>query len=338
MGAVHSFTSPYWDIKYSDGDSEQMNFTELSGQLLPPGQEYGDLGRRYWSNLKLQYGAIREHLASRSSNFTDPNFLARIFHFRATGNITTTELKRKVKVACRKAHDDKVRHQPEQVQYVCGRVLACLRYCAELYAHKTNGAVAPAIDPPTLDEYPAYGSVEFALKVAVAQDSLTQEPPLVPPGGVGRHDTERVDDDGADDSGSPEDSSAFDNPGFDIESIEDNPSAIDPFSLDDTFQCPFTTVLRIPPSVAEDWARVYSRASKDLADAIELSDDDPTKDIQLARAAKWYSVLPQMILREPGRMGHKDIHILQLRLHQFLNGNLRHSSNTGSSNTGIEMS
>ena len=98
----------------------------------------------------------------------------------------------------------------------------------------------------------------------------------------------------------------------------DSLEAIDAYSLYGTFLYHFTTVLRIPTQLAEDWARAFSRVCKTLITALELP-EAPDKNAKVMRAAKWYSAFPQVIWpRWP-----QNLHILQLRLNLFLNGNYK---------------
>ena len=154
----------------------------------------------------------------------------------------------------------------------------------------------------------------------------------LPLGGRGKmNDPEETRDDDTDRPDSSPDSSAFNDPDFKTELIMDSLEAIDAYSLNDTILYPFTTVLQIPTQLAEDWARAFSRVCKTLITALELP-EAPDKNAKVMRAAKWYSAFPQVILRQPGRVGPKNLHILQLRLHQFLNGNYKSLI----SHTGIE--
>ena len=82
------------------------------------------------------------------------------------------------------------------------------------------------------------------------------------------------------------------------------------------------TIKRIPTSAIEDWARAYSLVAQVLLDACELEPLDPSYRISVIRAAKWYSCLPQLILRQPGK-GTRDGRILLSRLHQILTGNFK---------------
>ena len=58
-------------------------------------------------------------------------------------------------------------------------------------------------------------------------------------------------------------------------------------------------------------------------DACALPPSDPTRRQRIIRWSLWYSGLPQIILRSPGRGSIKDTAIIKLRLHQLLNGNFK---------------
>ena len=103
----------------------------------------------------------------------------------------------------------------------------------------------------------------------------------------------------------------------------DDKTALASFSFSDTFLCPFTTVLHVPSGAAEDWARAFGCVTKNLIDACALPLEDPTRRAEIVLASKWYSGLPQIILRLLGHGHIKDTKIIKLRLHTFLNGNFK---------------
>ena len=79
-------------------------------------------------------------------------------------------------------------------------------------------------------------------------------------------------------------------------------------------------MLTIPNSAIEDWARVFSRVSHSLIDAVKLSFGTLGRKSAIARASKLYFILPQAILRHPGRSYLQNSNIVRLRLDQFLRG------------------
>jgi hypothetical protein len=81
-------------------------------------------------------------------------------------------------------------------------------------------------------------------------------------------------------------------PNFGPDSIPDDEAAIDLFNFGDTFLCSFTSVLFIPYSVTEDWARAFSLVCKNLMDACALPPSDPTRRQRIIRWSLWYSGLP----------------------------------------------
>jgi hypothetical protein len=117
--------------------------------------------------------------------------------------------------------------------------------------------------------------------------------------------------------------SSFNDSNFDPSTIADDKTALASSNFNDTFLCPFMTVLHVPSGAAEDWARAFGRVTKDLVDACALPLADPTRRGEIVLASKWYSGLPQIILRSPGRGHIKDTKIVKLRLHQFINGNFK---------------
>ena len=79
-------------------------------------------------------------------------------------------------------------------------------------------------------------------------------------------------------------------------------------------------MLTIPNSAIEDWARVFSRVSHSLIDAVKLPLGTLGRKSAIARASKLYFILPQAILRHPGRSYLQNSNIVRLRLDQFLRG------------------
>ena len=114
--------------------------------------------------------------------------------------------------------------------------------------------------------------------------------------------------------------SAFDNPSFVPSSILNDLSSLDAFNMTDLCLNPFTSMLRVPSSVAEDWARGYYVVTSTLVAACDLPVSDPSRREHILRAAKWYCGLPQLFLRQPGRSAEKNVNIIKLRLYQFLTG------------------
>ena len=217
------------------------------------------------------------------------------------------------------------------------KLLAAQRYYYENYLHINGGGQASTIDPPLEVDFPTYGSAEFAERVSLDPEILTQDPMITPNNGGGGGGANGDADGGAGADGGgdgvvPDDPdgndipvgpSAFNDPNFDPNNIVDDKTALASFSFSDTFLCPFTTVLHVPSGAAEDWARALGRVTKSLMGACDLPLADPTRRAEINLASKWYSGLPQIILRSPGRGHLKDTKIIKLRLHQFLNGNFK---------------
>ena len=70
-GKVISFERPHEDdsieaaaegiwyrVKFDDGHLQDYNITELSNILIPPGNEYGQLGRYEWTKAKLSFDSV----------------------------------------------------------------------------------------------------------------------------------------------------------------------------------------------------------------------------------------------------------------------------------------
>ena len=229
----------------------------------------------------------------------------------------------------RHLHWDKIMHQPANVRFVGKMVLDAMRYYLENYEHTQSGGRASTIDPPDPANFPEYVSIEFSARVAIDQDILTQPSlPAAAPNNNGDIDGAFGGDEGTgtddfDDDARPIRPSALDDPQFNPDLIPDDETAIDLFNFGDTFLCPFTTVLFVPFSASEDWARAYSFVCKNLMDANLLPSSDPTRHQRIIRWSLWFSGLPQIILRTSGRGPMKDTTIIKMRLHQLLNGNFK---------------
>ena len=181
------------------------------------------------------------------------------------------------------------------------------------------------MDPPTAATLPLYGSTDFAALVGIECTSLTQDfPTRSPQRNDGEFENDSDDKNTSDDVAGrdlPTGPSAFDNPSFVPSSILNDLSSLDAFNMTDLCLNPFTSMLRVPSSVAEDWARVYYVVTSTLIEACDLPVSDPSRREHILRAAKWYCGLPQLFLRQPGRSAEKNVNIIKLRLHQFLTGN-----------------
>ena len=137
----------------------------------------------------------------------------------------------------------------------------------------------------------------------LTQDAFAQ-PPTAPPPPPGVAADDRY---GKDVIVEP---SAFDDKTFNVLNLPNDISALDPFNIEDTFINPFSGVLRVPQSAWADWATAFSKVSNDLINACELPTDDPMRTKRILQAAKWYSALPQLILREPSRSPDADVKIV----------------------------
>ena len=120
------------------------------------------------------------------------------------------------------------------------------------------------------------------------------------------NDPEEARDDDTDRPDSSPDSSAFNDPDFKTELIVDSLKAIDAYSLSDTFLCPFTTVLRIPTQLAEDWARAFSRVCKTLITALELP-EAPDKNAKSHASREVVQCIPSGYTPS-GRVGPEIVH------------------------------
>ena len=333
----------WYKVRFDDQHEQDYNITELNNILIPVGKEYGQLSRYEWTKAKLSYDSVGLALREGTANPTDPSFLSKVFAFRNPGTVSAANIKSKLKTTAKYLHSDKTSRQPANVRYVATKLLEAQRFFCEKYAHINSGGHAPTINQPTAADFPAYGSTEFAERVSVDPDTLTQDPTNAPNnvgggadtngggGGGANGDSEADADfggrgvvfDDPDGNDLPVQPSAFTDPTFDVNSIVNDKSALDLFSFDDTFLCPFTTVLHVPSGAAEDWARTFANVTKDLLDACALPLADPSRRAKIILASKWYGILPQIILRSPGRGPEKDTKIIKLRLHQFVSGNFK---------------
>jgi hypothetical protein len=84
----------------------------------------------------------------------------------------------------------------------------------------------------------------------------------------------------------------------------------------------FNHIKIVPKPAMSIWVQCYIKASNGLSDALELV---PTQDaasrLIIRRAFMWYILLPQLIIRNPGKTSTKNTEIIIMRCVDFLGGN-----------------
>ena len=315
---------------FDNKDEKCFYATDFLPFLIPPGENFDSLSRADWNMAKLIYKTLSERVADGTANVNSPPFLRDLFRFRSIGNVTADKIKQKFKELSRKLHPDRIDRAgiPLKVKYVCFQVLSGCRYFKELYLHFKRATPRPSIDPPCALNLPAYGTAAFEERSASGPEPLTQDPfvhqpsPTSPGNTGGARASPAVPPNDPDGLDLPVEHSAFDDANFNPDLIPNSFEALDSFDLKDTFLNSFTSMKRVPYAVMEDWARAYSLAAQMLIDACKVSSLDPSYRANITRAAKWYSCLPQLIFRQPGK-GTRDQKIVQTRLHEFLTGNCK---------------
>ena len=90
-GKVTSFELPHVDdsidaaaegiwykAKFEDGHIQDYNITELHNILIPPGNEYANLGRFEWTKAKISFNCVGTALRSGMANPICPLFLSKV--------------------------------------------------------------------------------------------------------------------------------------------------------------------------------------------------------------------------------------------------------------------
>ena len=294
QGQVASFERPHVDdsidaaaegiwykVEFEDGHVQDYNITELNNILIPPGNEYENLGRFEWNKAKTSFNCIGTALRSGTANPICPWFLSKVFKFREPGTVSAINIKKKFMASSKFLHSDKTSRQPTNVRFVATKLLEAQRYYYESYLHVNGGGQAPTVDAPIEADFPTYGSAEFAERVSLDPEILTQDPMIAPNngggganggagGGAGAGGGVNGVPDDLDGNDTPAGLSSFNDPNFDPSTIADDKTALASFNFNDTFLCPFTTVLHVPSGAAEDWARAFGRVTKNLIDACDL--------------------------------------------------------------------
>ena len=75
----------------------------------------------------------------------------------------------------------------------------------------------------------------------------------------------------------------------------------------------------VPKGAMGLWALSYRKAASKLADAMELGMDDHNRAVEVRRAFGWYSILPQLLLRNHNINGERATKVITDRCNQFLN-------------------
>jgi hypothetical protein len=77
--------------------------------------------------------------------------------------MTPTTVANKAKELFRLLHPDKTTGMPKRVRFVAVRLLETIRFTLEAYKKNTkNPGLTISIDPPSIKNFPVYGSQEFS--------------------------------------------------------------------------------------------------------------------------------------------------------------------------------
>ena len=313
----------------------EFSFAELSAILLPVSPCSANFhSSAHWTYCKRTYRRIRLELLEDSALTTDRTAIARVYGFHSPDTITPAALEKKFKnIFSRKWHPDKIgTDSPAWVRYTAKVTLLALRFIKEMFQRPPGEE--SSIDAPTLATFPEYGSQQHLIAsgldpINAANADLSQADYAAPiddsyPQNLPTDQLPRDHDHNT--GGTPADnrskapfcpfSAASNSPLED----PDAPECADSYPLDDYTTSPFNTYEVIPPALACKWARVYSRSAKLLIDAAQSAQEH--RDKKLATAIRWYTALPQLILRDTGRKSSRKLHILESRMDHFLAGRL----------------
>ena len=167
QGQVASFERPHVDdsidaaaegiwykVEFEDGHVQDYNITELNNILIPPGNEYENLGRFEWNKAKTSFNCIGTALRSGTANPICPWFLSKVFKFREPGTVSAINIKKKFMASSKFLHSDKTSRQPTNVRFVATKLLEAQRYYYESYLHVNGGGQAPTVDAPIEADFP----------------------------------------------------------------------------------------------------------------------------------------------------------------------------------------
>ena len=318
-----------------DGDTvtptEDLSREQVEASRPPDrrGRGPGLQGRDEYSKYKRMYEGIRAHLQAGTFSHQNVACLRTAFNFTNHDPPNLAKLKTKLRTAQRDLHPDKVAHQPAHVRLLAKRVYGALTFLyTSTEQQERQPADRTANDPPSLNDYPAYNSDEFAAAASTEEEPVHTDD-LTPP-----EDT-TPDDDG--DGGEGNDGHNDDDDGGDDDEFDDlngpttaNPSLLGPDgSIPNTFESvnafhmnDFTLsnlkhVLWVPRNCVILWCQVYGEITMKLLDAIRSS--GPDRHRRIGTAARWYLGMPQIFLNDKGNYVDNQT-IIERRLTQFLAG------------------
>ena len=102
-----------------------------------------------------------------------------LFSFSRNGNMIPSTVANKAKEFFKILHPDKTTGMPKRVRFVAVRLLETIRFALEAFKKKTkNPGLTISIDPPSIKNFPVYGSQEFSLRVDPENEETLTQPTL----------------------------------------------------------------------------------------------------------------------------------------------------------------
>ena len=307
------------NVVFSDDEAQDYSLAEIREVLLRDGVS-DDIARKEnksWNSDKDLYDRIRAGLSDKSFPTTqdddgsfpaEENLIRALFRFKETTSITATRIAEGINKCKGRCHPDQTVGQTPKRRFLRRQILSALRFAGEAFVHRHRQGHEPQVDPPKLNEYPAFDSDEFAQQADLATAS----------GGVPAQSnethTESEDRFGLD---APEDAdeSVLNEDG----SLPNTIESVDAFSLQDFALSPFSHHQFVPRKSMEKWARAYNNVASNLLR--EIYSPEPNRRKFIGRWARLYMGLPQLIFRNTGS-GHNSkarANTVERRLDLFVN-------------------
>jgi len=108
--------------------------------------------------------------------------LRQVFCFNQRTIMTVQSIRLKFNAAAKLLHPDKVTSQTPRARFLAGRVFAAMSFLKDAHHKRTDPSVITN-DPPTVDMFPDYNSIEFAEAASTPYEEVQQEdltPPDIP--------------------------------------------------------------------------------------------------------------------------------------------------------------
>jgi len=172
-------------VLYSDKDEADYTLRQIQEIILQPDFSDNNDFMKIWPRLKLKYNLVCAELIKHETNSTSIETLSRnhvfikdLFGFTNNGTINNKSIRGKSRELFKICHPDKTMALPKRIRFVTARVLESTRYFSEAFRKLSNPGLVISIDPPSIKDYPTYGSPEFSQRVDPAEEEDLTQPSL----------------------------------------------------------------------------------------------------------------------------------------------------------------